>query len=52
MPLALLLRQVADQAEQDALYQSEREAVLTDARNAAAQREDAEWETVTADGID
>ena len=52
MSLAALLGEIAEQQRREAIWRSEREANLIDARSAGARAEAREWEATLGDGLD
>lgn len=50
--LAALLAQIADERRREAVWSSEREAVLRDAQRPDVQAEALAWETTLDDGLD
>lgn len=52
MSLSSLLKEYAQTLAREAIYRSEREATLADARNPVVAAEERDWEDVVADGIE
>jgi hypothetical protein len=52
MSLAALLAEIAREQEIEEAFESERQAVLADAQNSAAQEEMRLWEATLEDGLD
>jgi hypothetical protein len=50
--LAALLAEIARERELEAIYESERQALLADAQNPAVLEETRLWESTLEDGID
>jgi hypothetical protein len=50
--VASMLARLAQEAERQAMFLSEREARVLDAKNPAVRAEELDWETTLGDGID